>query len=323
VAGSLVSVAFAARLVGVFQGKGLLSPDFLGLQLLVAVAAAGAVTIFLATVLGMPTSTTHALTGALVGAGISAVGTSGIAWNQLATKFAQPLLLSPVLSIGLTALLYLALRRSRRSLGVEKESCLCIAEGELVPVTTAGMVAVAAPSHLRVGVARSPECAERYSGRVLGLRAQSAVDVTHYLSAGAVCFARAVNDTPKIAALLFGAAALGTSLATPMLAVVALAMAAGGWFHSRKVAETMSKNITNLNTGQGLTANLMTALLVLVASRMGVPVSTTHVSCGAIFGIGLVNGERQWSTIARILATWMTTLPLGLTLGWVFYSLLI
>ena len=99
-------------------------------------------------------------------------------------------------------------------------------------------------------------------------------------------------------------------------------MAAGGWFHSRKVAETMSKNITNLNTGQGLTANLMTALLVLVASRMGVPVSTTHVSCGAIFGIGLVNGEREWSTIARILATWMTTLPLGLTLGWMFYSLL-
>jgi len=157
---------------------------------------------------------------------------------------------------------------------VEKESCLCIAEGELVPVTTAGMVAVAAPSHVRVDVALSPECAERYSGRVLGLRAQSAVDVTHYLNAGAVCFARAVNDTPKIAALLFGAAALGTSLATPMLTVVALAMAAGGWFHSRKVAETMSKNITNLNTGQGLTANLM------------------------------------------------TTLPLGLTLGWVFYSLL-
>ena len=56
--------------------------------------------------------------------------------------------------------------------------------------------------------------------------------------------------------------------------------------------------------------------------QVGVPISTTHVSCGAIFGIGLVNGERQWSTIARILATWMTTLPLGLTLGWVLYSLL-
>lgn len=81
-AGSLVSVAFAARLVDVFQGKGLLSPDFLGLQLLVSVAAAGAVTISLATVLGMPTSTTHALTGAWVGAGIRAAGASG--WKKRA-----------------------------------------------------------------------------------------------------------------------------------------------------------------------------------------------------------------------------------------------
>ena len=84
----------------------------------------------------------------------------------------------------------------------------------------------------------------------------------------------------------------------------------------------MSKNITSLNAGQGLTANMVTVLLVLAASRMGVPVSTTHVSCGAIFGIGLVNGERKWRTIARILATWMTTPPLGLALGWLYYSLL-
>jgi len=323
VAGSLVSVAFAARLVGVFQGKGLLSAEFLGLQLLVAVAAAAAVTILLATLLGMPTSTTHALTGALVGAGVSAAGTSGVDWNQLATKFAQPLLLSPVLSISLTALLYVVLHRSRKSLEVEKESCICITESELVPVSSAGMVAMAATSQMRVEVGTAPECVERYSGRVLGLRAQSVVDVTHYLSAGAVCFARAVNDTPKIAALLFGAAALGTTLATPMLAAVALAMATGGWFQSRKVAETMSKKITHLNTGQGLTANLMTAFLVLVASHMGVPVSTTHVSCGAIFGIGLVNGDREWTTITRILATWLTTLPLGMTLGWLLYAFLI
>ena len=159
------------------------------------------------------------------------------------------------------------------------------------------------------------------SSRVLGLSAQRAVGFTHLLSAGAVCFARAVNDTPKIAALLFGAAALGTSLATPMLALVALVVAARGRFQSWKVAEKMSKNITDLNAGQGLTANLMTALLVLAASRKGVPVSTTHVSCGAIFGIELVNGKGDWGTSARIFATWMTTLPLGVALGRGFYLL--
>ena len=70
-----------------------------------------------------------------------------------------------------------------------------------------------------------------------------------------------------------------------------------------------------------LTANLMTALLVLVASRLGLPVSTTHVSCGSIFGIGLVNRKRRWGTIGKILATWVTTLPLGLGLGALLYAI--
>ena len=51
--------------------------------------------------------------------------------------------------------------------------------------------------------------------------------------------------------------------------------------------------------------------LVLLASRWGVPVSTTHVSCGAIFGIGLAGGKARWGTIAAVLLTWCTTLPLA------------
>ncbi|MFW6039172.1 MAG: inorganic phosphate transporter [bacterium] len=53
--------------------------------------------------------------------------------------------------------------------------------------------------------------------------------------------------------------------------------------------------------------------------KLGVPVSTTHVSCGAILGISAVNGNRDWRTIGRILLTWITTLPMGLTLGAGFY----
>ena len=99
-------------------------------------------------------------------------------------------------------------------------------------------------------------------------------------------------------------------------------MAIGGLLNSRKVAETMSKRITHLNAGQGLTGNLVTAALVLGASRLGVPVSTTHVSCGAIFGIGMVSRTARWKTVALILATWMTTLPLGAALGAAIYWIL-
>jgi PiT family inorganic phosphate transporter len=83
----------------------------------------------------------------------------------------------------------------------------------------------------------------------------------------------------------------------------------------------MSRRITPLNHGQGLTANLVTAGLVLGASHLGLPVSTTHVVNGAIFGIGIVNGKRNWRTIGHILLAWISTLPLGLALGAGLYGL--
>jgi len=53
----------------------------------------------------------------------------------------------------------------------------------------------------------------------------------------------------------------------------------------------------------------VTASLVLLASPLGLPVSTTHVSCGALFGIGVSNGEARWKTIGAIAGAWTVTLP--------------
>src|SRR5205823_3252588 len=95
------------------------------------------------------------------------------------------------------------------------------------------------------------------------------------------------------------------------LVAVVVAMAAGGLLGARRVADTMSRKITRMSPGQGFTANLITAFLVTVASRFGLPVSTTHVSVGSLFGIGLVNGTAQRKTILAILLAWVTTLPLA------------
>jgi PiT family inorganic phosphate transporter len=55
------------------------------------------------------------------------------------------------------------------------------------------------------------------------------------------------------------------------------------------------------------------------------PVSTTHVSCGARFGIGTVTSQARWGMIGKILAAWLTTLPMGIALGaisyWLFASI--
>jgi PiT family inorganic phosphate transporter len=99
-------------------------------------------------------------------------------------------------------------------------------------------------------------------------------------------------------------------------------MAVGGLLNARRVAETMSRKITRMSPGQGLTANLVTSLLVTVASRFGLPVSTTHVSVGALFGIGTVNGTARWRTVLTILLAWGTTLPLGAALAAASYAAL-
>jgi PiT family inorganic phosphate transporter len=67
---------------------------------------------------------------------------------------------------------------------------------------------------------------------------------------------------------------------------------------------------------------MITAFMVTVASRFGLPVSTTHVSVGSLFGIGLVNGMARRKTIFSILIAWVTTLPTGAALGLLIYAVL-
>ena len=70
-----------------------------------------------------------------------------------------------------------------------------------------------------------------------------------------------------------------------------------------------------MNDGQALTANLVTAMLVIGASRLGMPVSTTHVAVGAITGIGIANGSADRSVIRSILMSWVLTLPVAAVLA--------
>lgn len=137
----------------------------------------------------------------------------------------------------------------------------------------------------------------RQSSLVLGFNLERLRDGLHFCSAGAVCFAHGLNDTPKIAALLLLAPGFDLHW---IIILVATAMLLGGVFNARQVAETMSHKITTITHEQGLSANLVTALLVTFASKLGMPVSTTHVSVGSLFGIGLVSGKANSGVIRSI-----------------------
>ena len=275
----------------------------------------------LATLTGFPVSTTHGLTGALVGAGLAAVGTQ-VNFARLGSSFVLPLLFSPVVAVGLGMVSYFLARALRVKCGVSKEWCVCIGETtQIIPIPQPNSVLslgrIALP---QIAVGTTAECTQRYQGSMLGVSVQKVVDFLHFLSAGAVSFARGLNDTPKIVALVLVINAVG--IRWGMIAI-ACGMVVGGLINARRVALTMSKKITPLNHGQGFTANLATAALVISASRWGLPVSTTHVSVGSLFGIGLVTRQANPRVVSGILLSWVLTLPIAAILGGIVYKLLV
>ncbi len=314
--GSLVALALASELLQTFSGRGLVPESVLQTrQFPMAVAFASAFTVWLATRLGLPVSTTHAIMGSLIGAGMVASPTQ-INFLKLGSDFFLPLVLSPFLALSGVMFLSPLFQWVRRQFGIQKEICVCVGT-EVVAQFPAGTTsqqaiaatAIAAPTFK---IAEEGSCREQYAGTFVGVNAKTVLDVAHFASAGAVCFARAVNDTPKIAAILLASQALSSNF---VIATVALAMALGGLVSARKVAETMAHRVTAMNAGQGFTANLATSAIVLLASKHGFPVSTTHVSCGALFGTGMVNGHARWKTIAGIIAAWIITLPVAAALA--------
>ena len=312
-AGSFTSVFRAEGLIKAFSGKGLV-PDAVAASqsFLLSVAFGAAFTVMLATRLGFPISTTHALTGALVGAGFIAAG-DALNLGQLGTTFFLPLLVSPALAVLIAMPFYALSSRSVKLFGIERESCVCVGPRQFVPVRTLVKTSCCdAPAissgGLEVSLGNSQACVTKYRGGTLGITAQGFVDVLHYSSAAAVSFARGLNDTPKIAGLLLTVKAFDIRIS---MIALASAMALGGLVAARRVAETMSKKISTMNDGQALSANLVTAALVIGASRYGLPVSTTHVSVGAISGAGIVSGTVNGGVLGSILLSWVLTLPIA------------
>ena len=310
--GSLAALFLAGSLLKNFSGKGLVEDGIVGnLDYGAAVALGAGLTVLLATFVGMPVSTTHGLVGALVGAGWAAGSTVNFA--KLGSTFFVPLLISPVVALVATAVLYRLFHAARLRFGISEQTCFCVGS-ETIDAQPAmdHAAALQRTQRLTVVMGDTVTCRRQYEGQMLGVDAATALDRFHYVSAGVVSFARGLNDTPKIAALLLLVPQLGGLGSTALVGVL---IAVGGFLGARRVAETMSKEITPMNHGQGFTANLISGLLVIAASRYGWPVSTTHVSCGSLFGVGTATRQANLGMIGKILLAWVTTLPLGVALG--------
>ena len=266
-AGSVAAMFLAEGLLKKFSGRGIV-PDALvqSPEFVCAVAIGAALTSLLATRFGFPVSTTHALVGALLGAGLAGSG-KDVQFAALGKHFLFPLCFSPAIAVVLGAVTYLILMSVRL-----------------------------APDH----------------------RTRT-LDMLHFLSTGAASFARGLNDTPKMVALLL--VAPGLDVRWGFLAV-AVTIALGGLLDADRVAETLGKKVTAMNPGQGFAASLVTAALVTTASFHSYPVSTTHVSVGSLLGMGATTRQAKWRKVGEILLAWVSTVPCAAILAAIAYSLL-
>ena len=320
-AASLLATAMVKTFSSGLIAPGIATPPALALAVLI-----GAMSwVLIASRTGLPVSTTHALTGGIVGAGLAAFSGDELVWSAIAKKIALPLLLSPPLALTLSVLLHPPLRRvAARWEG----TCLCLlpASRALVTIDAKGMTrTLFQTTGLGQPVVAVPSQCDRagLQGITMGL------DSVHWMSSGLASFARGVNDAPKIAAMVLLGSAVASWPSAPFQVTtfigVALAMGLGSYLGGLRVTEVLAEKITTMDHAEGLSANLTTSSLVLVSATMGLPVSTTHVSSSAIIGIGLVKGVTavRWRTVRDMVLAWIVTLPAAGLLAWLAYFLLL
>lgn len=107
------------------------------------------------------------------------------------------------------------------------------------------------------------------------------------------------------------------SAAVPAAAMLTfgVALCAGLWFIGRKVITTVGHNLTTMHPASGFSAELSAAAVVMGATVLGLPVSSTHILIGAVLGVGMVNRTTNWGLMKPIALAWIITLPSAALLG--------
>ena len=296
VLGGVAAVWWGASLLRTF-GSDFVAPGFhVDLIFIISVLVGACAWVLSASWFGLPVSTTHALLGGIVGAVLVFAGPGGLHTAMVANKAVLPLLLGPLLAVGLCAAILLIARYVASKVPAWQPGCCAPEEWEKNPYVCEQDDAPALQRALRV-------------------RLWTAL---HWLSSGTISFARGLNDTPKIAAFLVLAVAMlpeasaahGLSSVWLVLAV-SVVMGLGGLWGGYTVLNTLSYRVAAMEPRTGLIANTGTSLLVLAATPLGLPVSTTHISTGALMGVRWVDDSRprEPDALKLILMGWLVTIP--------------
>lgn len=149
-------------------------------------------------------------------------------------------------------------------------------------------------------------------------------------TASGFAFSHGSNDIanaigPFVAILeVLRSGAIGSEASIPPLAMLAfgVALIVGLWFIGKEVINTVGHNLTKIHPASGFSAELAAAAVVMLASILGLPVSSTHILIGSVLGIGMVNRQTNWGLMKPIALAWVITLPAAAILAAIAFLIL-
>ena len=287
VAAFLVGTAVAKTI-----GKGLVQPSVLDPHVILAALTGAIVWNLITWWLGLPSSSSHALMGGLGGAAVAKAGASALIGSGWVL---------PILFIFLSPLIGLTL-----ALGMTVGLSWLLRRGHPGPIDrTFRRLQLLSAALYSIG--HGANDAQKTMGIIVGLLVSTQslfADKTGWLAHLHLTSADQVPLWVEFAA--YSAISLGT--------------ATGGW----RIVKTMGQRITRLRPFGGFCAETAGGITILLASRLGIPVSTTHTITGAIVGVGTANriSAVRWGVAGKIVWAWILTIPMSAaTAGLVYLAL--
>jgi len=309
--------------------KGIIDPDAMKtseifIWAMMAALISAALWVNLATWVGAPVSTTHSVVGGVMGAGIAAAGFAAVSWPTMG-KIAASWVISPVLG-GVIAAGFLALIKSRI---IYQEDKIAAAR-RWVPILV-GLMAGAFAAYLSVKGLKRIVRIDLETALMIGVAsgvliwALTVPLIKHQskglenrnkslkvlfglplvVSAALLSFAHGANDVANavgpLAAIVhateFGDFAARVEIPTWVMVIGALAISFGLFLFGPKLIRMVGSQITKLNPMRAFCVALSAAITVIVASWLGLPVSSTHIAVGGVFGVGFF---REWHMEKRL-----------------------
>ncbi len=287
-AGMNVLGAFLTTAVAKTIGKGIVNPADITLTVIAAAMSAGFLWNALMTFFGLPVSASHALIGGIMGAAMAHIGVHN---NINVAEAFLMLNLSGLIKI------FVALFSS--------------------PIIGIFFGYIFMKFLIRYFCNVSPGILNKYFGRL------------QILSAGIMALSHGSNDAQKGMGVITLALLSGgyiSSLEVPfwVILICALAMGLGTAFGGWRVIKTLGHKMLKLQPVHGFAAETVAAAVILGASSLGMPVSTTHVITTSIMGVGATKrlSAVRWGVAGKILMAWIITLPTCIGLAWVVYKIL-